>query len=134
MHGPPWLENPTLSIALICVGFVLLLLSIRMKRRQSGSEQGYNFEWKVFGHKILDTSNRWMAFSAFLGLVAVGSHYLVEYTFHIYDVTPVDRFTHGLSGMAVTAIVLNVNLTRGRKVSIIPLLLERRGSHLFSGR
>ncbi|MDQ3884458.1 MAG: hypothetical protein M3239_03325 [Thermoproteota archaeon] len=116
MHGPPWLENPTLSIALICVGLVLLLLSIRMKRRQSGSKQGYNFEWKVFGHKILDTSNRWMAFSAFLGLVAVGSHYLAEYTFHIYDVTPVDRFTHGLSGMAVTAIVLNVNLTRGRKV------------------
>ena len=116
MHGPPWLENPALSILLIAVGFVLLFISIRMKKKQPPSKQGYNFELKVFGHKILDTSDRWILFSAFMGLVAIGSHYLVEYTFHIYDVTPIDRFTHGLSGMAVTAVVLNVNLTRGRRV------------------
>jgi membrane-bound ClpP family serine protease len=116
MHGPPWLENPILPIMLIAVGFVLLFISIRMKKKQPESEQGYNFELKLFGHKILDTSNRWMIFTAFIGLVAIGSHYLAEYTFHIYDVTPIDRFTHGLSGMAVTAVVLNINLTRGRKV------------------
>jgi membrane-bound ClpP family serine protease len=116
MHGPPWLENPALSIMLIAVGFVLLFMSIRMKKRKPESEQGYNFELKLFGHKILDTSSRWMVFSAFVGLVAIGSHYLAEYTFHIYDVTPIDRFTHGLSGMAITAVVLNINLTRGRKV------------------
>ncbi len=116
MHGPPWLENPALSIMLIAVGFVLLFMSIRMKKRKPESEQGYNFELKLFGYKILDTSSRWMVFSAFVGLVAIGSHYLAEYTFHIYDVTPIDRFTHGLSGMAITAVVLNINLTRGRKV------------------
>jgi uncharacterized membrane protein len=116
MHGPPWLENPALSITLIAAGFVLLFISIRMKKRQPESERGYNFELKLFGHKILDTSTRWMVFSAFVGLVAIGSHYLAEYTFHIYDVTPIDRFTHGLSGMAITAVVLNINLTRGRKV------------------
>jgi uncharacterized membrane protein YjdF len=33
----------------------------------------------------------------------------------VYDVTPVDRFTHGLSGMAVTAIILNLYLTRKRQ-------------------
>jgi hypothetical protein len=114
MHGPPWLENPALSIMLIAVGFVLLFVSIRMKKRQP--ERGYDFELNLFGHKILDTSTRWMVFSAFVGLVAIGSHYLAEYTFHIYDVTPIDRFTHGLSGMAITAVVLNINLTRGRKV------------------
>jgi len=40
---------------------------------------------------------------------------LAENTFHVYDVTPVDRFTHGLSGMAVTAIILNLYLTRKRQ-------------------
>jgi hypothetical protein len=30
----------------------------------------------------------------------------------VYDTTPVDRITHGLSGMAITAIVLNLYLTR----------------------
>ena len=33
----------------------------------------------------------------------------------MYDVTPVDRFTHGLSGMAVTTIILNLYLTKKRE-------------------
>lgn len=41
---------------------------------------------------------------------------MAEYVFHIYDITPIDRFTHGLSGMAVTAIVLNFSLTQNRKL------------------
>ncbi len=114
MHGPPLLENPALSIALIAAGFALLYVSVRMQKKQE--KHGYNKERKFFGHRIIDTSDRWIVFSAFVGLVAIGSHYLAEYTFHIYDVTPIDRFTHGLSGMAVTAIILNFNLTRGRRV------------------
>jgi uncharacterized membrane protein YjdF len=54
-----------------------------------------------------------------------------RYTFHLYDITPIDRFTHGLSGMALTAIVLNLYLTRNRKyyytvsiaVSWVPFVL-----------
>jgi len=40
-------------------------------------------------------------------LSSIGAHFLVEYTFHLYDSTPIDKFTHGLSGMAITALVLN---------------------------
>ncbi|AFU60162.1 hypothetical protein Ngar_c32460 [Candidatus Nitrososphaera gargensis Ga9.2] len=114
LHGHPWLENPILSIALIAVGFVLLFISLYMMKREP--KHGYNLERKIAGHKILDTSNRWMVFSAFIGLVAIGAHYLAEYALHIYDITPVDRITHGISGMAVAAAILNANLTRGRRV------------------
>lgn len=114
MHGIPLLENPAFSIGLIVTGLVLLFVSIVMMRGEQ--KHPYNVEWNLAGHKILDTSNRWLVFSAFIGLVAIGAHYLAEYALHIYDVTPIDRFTHGLSGMAVTAAVLNINLTRGRRV------------------
>ena len=70
-------------------------------------------------------------FTSFLVLVALGAHFLAKYTFHLYDITPIDRFTHGLSGMALTAIVLNLYLTRNRKyyytisiaVSWVPFVL-----------
>lgn len=48
-------------------------------------------------------------------LIQTKAAILAENTFHVYDVTPVDRFTHGLSGMAVTAIILNLYLTRKRQ-------------------
>lgn len=115
MHGPPLLENPVLPVGLIVSGFVLLFIAIWMKKR-SPPGSGYNTELKILGHRFLDTSDRWLVFSGFIGLVAIGSHFLAEYSLHIYDVTPVDRITHGLSGMAVTAVILNLNLTRGRKV------------------
>ena len=41
---------------------------------------------------------------------------------HVYDVTPVDRFTHGLSGMAVTAIILNLYLTRKRQFYYVVII------------
>lgn len=53
-----------------------------------------------------------MFFTAFLGLSALGVHLFAEFVLHLYDVTPIDRFTHGLSGMAVTAVILNLRLTR----------------------
>ena len=52
----------------------------------------------------------------FYWFIRIRTHLLAEYQFHIYDITPIDVFTHGLSGMAVTALILNFNLTRNRKL------------------
>ena len=117
MHGPPWLENPTLSILLIAVGFYLLYRALQTEKHHrvhQQSEQG-NIEREIFGHKIIDTNRGWILFTFSISLFAIGAHYLAENTFHVYDTTPVDRFTHGLSGMAIAAIVLNLYLTRRRE-------------------
>ena len=55
-------------------------------------------------------------FTGFVALSAIGVHFLAEYTFHLYDTTRVDKFTHGLSRMAITALILNFYLTRSRKL------------------
>ncbi|MDQ3838112.1 MAG: hypothetical protein M3297_02470 [Thermoproteota archaeon] len=117
MHGPLWLGNPTFSIILIAIGFYLLYKALRTEkhyRTHQQSDHG-NIERKVFGRKIIDTNKGWVLFTISISLFAIGAHYLAENTFHVYDTTPVDRFTHGLSGMAITAIVLNIYLTRRRK-------------------
>ena len=116
VHGPPLLEGIFFPSALVAAGLVMLSISIWRKRTQPEGISGLNIAPKIFGHKIIETSERWLLFTVFIGLVAIGTHYLAEYTFHIYDVTPVDKFTHGLSGMAATAFVLNFNLTRGRRI------------------
>ncbi|MGQ9468283.1 MAG: hypothetical protein ACUVTD_00380 [Nitrososphaerales archaeon] len=59
----------------------------------------------------MDTSDHLIIFTFLLSLSALIAHLLAEYVFHLYDITPIDRFTHGLSGMAVTAIILNLNLS-----------------------
>jgi hypothetical protein len=118
MHGPIWLENPIISLALLAIGFYLLYratITEKHHREPQHSNSSYSLEKKLFGHKIIDTSKGWLFFTSFLVLVALGAHFLAEYTFHLYDITPIDRFTHGLSGMALTAIVLNLYLTRKRK-------------------
>jgi hypothetical protein len=74
----------------------------------------------IAGHKIFETGGRWVLFTFFIALSAFGAHILAEYTFYIYDITLIDRFTHGLSGIAVTAFILNFNSTR-IKASIILL-------------
>jgi uncharacterized membrane protein YjdF len=117
MHGPPWLENPTLSIILITVGFYLLYRALKTEkhhRTHQHSDYG-NIEREIFRRKIIDTNKGWIIFTVSISLFAIGAHYLAENTFHVYDTTPVDRFTHGLSGMAITAIVLNLYLTRRRE-------------------
>jgi hypothetical protein len=117
VHGPPWLENPTLSILSIAVGFYLLYRALQTEKHHrvhQQSEHG-NIEREIFGHKIIDTNRGWILFTFSISLFAVGAHYLAENTFHVYDTTPVDRFTHGLSGMAIAAIVLNLYLTRRRE-------------------
>ena len=114
VHGPPWLENPSRSILLITIGFYLLYRALRTDRHlrvHQRNEYG-NLEREIFGRKIIDTNSGWVLFTISISLFATGAHYLAENTFHVYDTTPVDRFTHGLSGMAITAIVLNLYLTR----------------------
>lgn len=69
----------------------------------------------ILERKVIDTSTGWLLFTGFLALSAIGAHLLAEYTFHLYDTTPIDKFTHGLSGMAITALILNFYLTRKRK-------------------
>ena len=58
-------------------------------------------------------------FTGFLELTTTVAHLLAEYAFHVYDTTLIDKFTHGLSGMAVTAIILNFYLTRKRQLYYI---------------
>jgi uncharacterized membrane protein YjdF len=117
MHGPPWLENPAFSIILIAIGFYLLYKALGTEKQHRAHQQSDhgNIERKVFGRKVIDTNKGWVLFTISISLFAIGAHYLAENTFHVYDTTPVDRFTHGLSGMAITAIVLNIYLTRRRE-------------------
>jgi hypothetical protein len=49
-------------------------------------------------------------------LSSISAHFLAEYTFHLYDTTSINKFTHGLSGIAITALVLNFYLTRKRQL------------------
>jgi uncharacterized membrane protein YjdF len=117
VHGPLWLENPILSMVLIIMGFYFLYRAIiteKHHRAHQLSEYG-NLEREIFARKVIDTNKGWILFTISISLLAIGAHYLAENTFHVYDTTPVDRFTHGLSGMAITAIVLNLYLTRRRE-------------------
>ena len=117
MHGPPWLENPVLSIVLIAIGFYLLYRALKTEkhhRTHQNSDHG-NIEREIFRHKVIDTNKGWILSTVSISLFAIGAHYLAENTFHVYDTTPVDRFTHGLSGMSITAIAPNLYLTRRRE-------------------
>jgi uncharacterized membrane protein YjdF len=117
VHGPLWLENPTLSIVLIVIGFYFLYRAIITEKhhRTHQLSEYDNVEREIFARKVIDTNKGWILFTISISLFAIGAHYLAENTFHVYDTTPVDRFTHGLSGMAITAIVLNLYLTRRRE-------------------
>jgi len=115
MHGSEWFHDPVVSLIMIGAAVVFLILAI-YRHKRNDLHDPYNIQPEIYGHKVLDTGDRWILFSLFVGLSAVAAHFLAEYYFHIYDVTPIDRFTHGFSGMAITALILNVNLTRGRKV------------------
>lgn len=109
MHGEWWLEDPTLSIFLFCIAFYLLYRILRTKKQYRYHQQSDHNDVQrvIFG---------WLLFTGFIALTAIGAHFLAEYTFHLYNTTPIDKFTHGLSGMAITALVLNFYLTRKRKL------------------
>jgi len=106
MHGGFLFSTPIISIIIIIIGLFFLYLSIKQRTHIRN----------INDPKILDTSIQWVYFTFFVGSSALGAHLLAEYQFHIYDITPIDVFTHGLSGMAVTALILNFNLTRKRKL------------------
>jgi hypothetical protein len=114
VHGADWLANPLTSLAPIAVSLVLLFIAISQKRKRE--VQKFNIVIRGFGRRIIKTSDTWLLVTGFLGLAALGAHFMAEYWLHLYDVTPIDRFTHGLSGMAITAIVLSFNLTNRRRV------------------
>ncbi len=119
MHGPGWLANPLFSASLITTGLFFLYLALRTEKEHRARQHDEKYEgigiW-VKGRKIIDISRGWVFFTLSLGGIAVGTHFLSEYTFHLYDTTPIDSITHGLSGMAVTAIVLNLYLTKKRRL------------------
>ncbi len=118
MHGEWWLENPTLSIIMFCIAFYLLYRALRTKKqyRHYQHSDHNDIQRVILGHKFIDTSTGWLLFTGFLVLSAFSAHFLAEYTFHLYDITSIDKFTHGLSGMAITALILNFYLTRKRKL------------------
>jgi hypothetical protein len=64
-----------------------------------------NIEKEFFGYKIIDTNKGWILFTVSISLFAIGVHYSTENMFHIYEITPVDRFTHGLSGMGIAELL-----------------------------
>lgn len=109
MHGPEILTSPLIPIILFVFAGYLLFLTIKHRNAVRDVEA-------IGGLKILDTSKEWIYFSGFIGLCAIGVHLMAEYYLHWYDVTPIDRFTHGLSGFAVTSVILNFRLTRNRKL------------------
>jgi hypothetical protein len=102
MHGGILFSTPIISIAIIIIGLFFLYLSIKQRTHIRNINEP----------KIFDTSIQWIYFTFFIGSSALGAHLLAEYQFHIYDITPIDVITHSLSGMAVTALILNFNLTR----------------------
>jgi Ca2+/Na+ antiporter len=108
MHGE-WLENPAVSIVLFCIAFYLLYRALRMKKQHRYHQHSDHNDVQrvILGHNVIDTSTGWLLFTGFIALTAIGAHFLAEYTFHLYDTTPIDKFTHGLSGMAITALILN---------------------------
>jgi len=114
VHGADWLANPLTSLALIAASFIPLFVAISLKKKRP--VQKFNIIIRAFGRRIVKTSDTWLLVTGFLGLAALGAHILAEYWLHLYDVTPIDRFTHGLSGMAITAIILSFNLTNRRRV------------------
>ncbi len=97
---------------------ILLYKALRTKKQYRYHQQSdhNDIQRVILGRKIIDTSTGWLLFTGFLVLSSIGAHFLAEYTFHLYDTTPIDKFTHGLSGMAITALVLNFCLTRKRQL------------------
>lgn len=114
MHGGEWISNPAVSLTFLAASLCLLAAAIALKRKRCPTD--FNVVVRGFGHRIIRTSDTWILFTLFIGGAALGAHFLAEYVLHLYDVTDIDRFTHGLSGMAVTAIVLNFHLSRRRRI------------------
>ena len=55
MHGPLWLDNPTISVILLGIAFCLLYKSLTTEKRHRKHQHSnhYNVERELFGHKIV---------------------------------------------------------------------------------
>lgn len=93
MHGEWWLENPTLSIVLLCIAFYLLYKALRTKKQYRYHQHSDHNDVQsiILGRKVLDISTGWLLFTGLLALSAIGAHFLAEYIFHLYDITPIDK-------------------------------------------
>ncbi|MDQ4072732.1 MAG: hypothetical protein M3162_00365 [Thermoproteota archaeon] len=119
MHGPDWLEVWLAPVILLAAGGFFLYLSIKTQKEHrigQHNELHSGIEISVFDKRIIDTNKGWIFFTLFLGGMALGAHVVFEYILHMYDTTPIDSFTHGLSAMGITAIVLNLYLTKKRRL------------------
>jgi uncharacterized membrane protein len=119
MHGPYWLENWIVPAVFLAAGSFFLYLAIKTQkvhRRGQHNEMHSGIEIDFFNKRIIDTNKGWVFFTLFLGGMALGSHVIFEYILHMYDTTPIDSFTHGLSAMGITSIVLNFYLTKKRQL------------------
>lgn len=94
MHGEWWLKNPTLSIFLFCIAFYLLYRTLRTKKqyRYHQHSDHNDVQRVILGRKVIDTSTGWLLFTGFLVLSAIGAHFIAEYTFHLCDITPIDKY------------------------------------------
>ncbi len=87
MHGPYWVQQPFVSLTMIGLAFFFLYWALTSKLAHEPKER-YNLEKGIAGHIILQTGDRWVLFTLFIGLSAFAAHILAEYIFHIYDITP----------------------------------------------
>ena len=94
MHGEWWLENPALSIILILIAFYLLHKALRTKKqyRYHQHSDHNDVQRVILGRKVIGTSTGWLLFTGFLVLSAIGAHFIAEYTFHLCDITPIDKY------------------------------------------
>jgi hypothetical protein len=69
----------------------------------------------IIKNKFLDTNLLWIEISIVLGVIAITFHILAEFL-GLYDVTNIDVYTHFMSSFALISLLLNLNLTRSRKI------------------
>ncbi len=69
----------------------------------------------VIRNRFLDTNILWIIISISLGMLALAMHLAAEFL-GLYDVTNVDVYTHFLSSFALISLLLNLNLTRSRRI------------------
>ena len=101
MHGEWWLENPTLSIVLLCIAFYLLYKALRTKKQYRYHQHSDHNDVQriILGRKVLDISTGWLLFTGLLALSAIGAridemnihfiytilHQLINYSWIIWD-------------------------------------------------
>jgi len=81
---------------LFCITFYLLYRALHTKKQHRYHQHNDHNDVQriILGRKVIDTSTGWLLFTGFIALSAIGAHFLAEYTFHLYDTTPIDWNGH----------------------------------------